>query len=431
MSSAEESSEPRESEAAQALSELQTQQQRGETGENVFVPPPPAVSSAEETPLSSVPPSPQVSLAYGSPHPPGSFHASLPSADSSLFSPAPPAPGDEASRWFNPSTIRPQSAKLPSRSVKRIASPIELRSPKSRRDSHGSQEPLDMPTSSTGAQLSPAPHQHDPNRASGRARAPASIGSRAPTNTREPQAGGRLARRPRKNPPQPADPGRFVGAPIYYGPGVGMIAPYAFLNSFKTSTPRELGSAGPPSSLGYREPVGSSFHNDPSLAAQGPPLSQPQGFTFPRHRSGHPSPPPGSSAPREVPAHLSPSTSYPVYPPWSLAKPSSSPGSFSLPYGSPGVAIPPTPYQMLPAPKSSGSQAPVQRSSSFQAPAQSSSVEADGYMMIRNAISIDLVREVVAVVERGLPVSKRSETASTYMTPVQAYRVRDDFVKVC
>lgn len=413
MSSAEQSPEPRESEAAQALSQLQTQQP-----DHSLV-----VAPAED---SSVPPSPHVSLAHHS----DSLHRSLPSANSSIFSPALPAPGDDHPRWLGPSIIGPQSQELPSRSAKRTASPIGLRSTKSRRDGQGSQQPFDVPTSSTGAQPTPAPYQHASNRAPSRARARAlaSAGSRALPDPREPQAERRLAGRPRKNPPDQAYPGPFTGAPLHYGAGGAMMPPHPFHNTFKASTPSDLRSAG---SLDYREQVGASIPNDPSLATQRSSLSQPQGFpSFAANRTGLSRPPPGSSTPHGPSAHLLPSGSS-IYTPWSPNNPPSSSGSFSLPYGSPGVPIPPPPYQILPMPNSSRPQAPVKHSSATRAPDQSSSVEADGYMMIREAIPVALVREVVAIIGRGLPVNMRSETAYTYATPVQAYRVRDEFVKVC
>ena len=107
--------------------------------------------------------------------------------------------------------------------------------------------------------------------------------------------------------------------------------------------------------------------------------------------------------------------------PWSPIEPSPLSSSSGPPYVSPGVPIPRPPYQILPTPH-----ALVSQQNTLQP-----SVEADGYTIIRNAVSPALVREVVASIYKGLPVTARYETEKIYTTPIPAYKVQDEFVLVC
>lgn len=108
---------------------------------------------------------------------------------------------------------------------------------------------------------------------------------------------------------------------------------------------------------------------------------------------------------------------------WSPNVPQLTSSSFpGFPYGSLGASIRRAPYPItLPTPSHAGSE---------HDPAQHS-VDGDGYTIIRYAIPAALVREVVALINKGLPVNKESETAQTYVVPIQAFRVRDAFISVC
>lgn len=416
LASAEHSSGIREAEAVQALSQLQRQT--------------PTVSSAEDTPLSSVPhsPSPQLSLPYGFPNSPGSSRASLSSANSLPTSPPFPAPaGGYNFRRGAPGPLRdpsitgPHTQELPSRSTKRSASSTELRSPKSRCDSQGSQQPSNLPTSSIGAQSTPNIYHHTPKPASSRARATASAGSRTPTNAHEPQAGRRLAGRARKNPPHLADYRSTTGARVVDDGDVAMSMVSPFQNTFRVLAPLEVRSAGPPSSLAYREQAGASLLNDPNLVASSPLLSSQRSPFFGGPRSAYPRPHPGSFTAHDVPTLHSPSPSSTPYTPGPPAKLTSSSGSFGLPHGIPGIPILPPPYQILPTPSASASHDSV----------LFNSAKVDGYLTIRNAIPVALVREVVKIMGKNLSVKMMLETAQIYSTPIQAYVVRDEFVTVC
>lgn len=389
LTSAEHSSEVgdavRTEEAAQALRTLQTEPRE----QTEYLPP--TVSSAGDTPLSSVPPSPpQVSVAYGSPYLSGNAIPPL------------------------------RSQELPSRPSKRTASSAELRPPKSRRNSQGSREPSNITTSLAGAQFTPASHHHAPNRISSGARAPTSVGPKSLTQNRESQAGKRRNGRSRKEPLHLADPQSSTGAHVDDDGDVPMSMLYPhprtiasvdlpFLNTFKVPGPHELRFAGPSSSSGYREQAGASFPNSPSSIAPSPHLPTrdfPGSPFFTAPRSAFPRP------------RLSPSRSFAAFTLGSPSKPLTPSSSFDLPYGSPGVRLLPPSYDILPRPNLP----PLQ-----QAPVQAS-VEADGYTVIPNAISLALIREVVGIIDRGLPVNAESETARSYVLPVQAYLVRDEFV---
>ena len=368
LAPAEQSSETSRTEAAQALSQLQTQQ----------LTIPLSTSSSQDTPLSST----------------RSFHP-LPVAHGSSYSlgnvgPATPVLPSPTSHW-EPAATRPRSSELAFRSVKRNASPTELRSP---------------------AQLKPETHPHASKRASSRARASPFVGSKTLTHARESQLGKRPPGRPRKSPVHPAnlrtsvskrvkDDGSVVTSTISPDPRTaaleGARARFPFHNTFKGLDTPEFHFAGP--SLGSQDQVGASLAHNPSVVAPNP------SFFGPRSAYDHP---------------LSPTRSSAAHTPWSPSNPLSS-SSFSLSYGSPGVPIPQPPYQILPAPKASVSrQDPVHPS-----------VEADGYMILRNAISPALVRDLVVFINTGLPVIATSETAQTYAAPIQAYKVRDEFVSVC
>lgn len=391
LASAEHSSELRESAQLQA-------QQPAEENKPEYVPP--AVSSAVTTSLSSISSPLQTSLAYGSSH----LSVNVTPTTSSF-----PAPGARQ--------------ELPSRSAKRTASSTELRSPKSRRDSQGSHQLSNTPTTSTGAQFTPAPHHQAPDRATGRARAPASVGPQSPTYTRESQAGKRG--RARKNPLHPADSRSSAGPRVDDDGDVPMsmlsprshtsrlldLPPLPFHSTSRVPTPSEGLSAGPSSSSGYRRKVGASFPNSPGLVALSPSLSTGEFHNPPfsvASRSAFPRPP------------LTPSHPSTIHTPLSAGKCFTSPRSPSLPYGSPSIPTSPPPYHNLPTLNSVFKQAPVQPS-----------VEADGFIIIRNAISLPLIRDIVAMIAKGLQVVSMSETIQTYALPLQAYQVRDEFVTVC
>ena len=59
-----------------------------------------------------------------------------------------------------------------------------------------------------------------------------------------------------------------------------------------------------------------------------------------------------------------------------------------------------------------------------------STVEQDGYKILRNAVPLSLAREVSGVIDNGLPKNNVGDTHMTFVTPIQAYVLRDEFVKV-
>ena len=387
LAPAEQSSETSRTEAAQALSQLQTQQPDI----------PLSTSSSGYTPLSSN----------------HSFH-SLPVTHGSSYSlgnvgPAIPVLPSPTSHWEH-AAIRPRSSELALRSVKRNASPTELRSPRSRRDNESLLQLSTIPTP-TSDQFKPGTHPHASKRAPSRARASPFVGSKTLSHGRDSQLGKRPPGRPRKSPVHPDDLGTSVGERVEDdGDAVtsttspnprtaaleGAQARFPFHNTFMGSDSPEFRFTGP--SLGSQDQVGASLAHNPSVVAN-------PSFFGPRSTYDHP---------------LSHTRSSAAHTPWSPSNPLSS-SSSSLSYGSPGVPIPQPPYQILPAPKASASrQDPVHPS-----------VEADGYMILRNAISPALVRDLVVFINTGLPVIAKSETAQTYAAPIQAYKVRDEFVLVC
>lgn len=94
--------------------------------------------------------------------------------------------------------------------------------------------------------------------------------------------------------------------------------------------------------------------------------------------------------------------------------------TFGLPpYPPPSVADLQKSYPNLPTLQSVLQEAAVQPS-----------VDADGFMIIRRAVPVEQVRELVAMIANGLKVVTRSETTQVYGIPLQAYRLRDDFVNV-
>ena len=184
--------------------------------------------------------------------------------------------------------------------------------------------------------------------------------------------------------------------PLLPGP-VSSTAPFAF------------GFTGSSSSSSSRERSGTSIPSSPSSVTSNP------SYTSRELDDSRLLPNTCSAYPLRSPPSPTPS------PPWSPTGSLTASGSSSLPYGSPGVQIPPTPYQILPTPKPSESR----QDRAF------SSVEADGCLMIRRAVPPALLQDVVGMIYKGLPVMARQETEQMYETPIQALRVRDEFVLVC
>ena len=285
---------------------------------------------------------------------------------------------------------------LSSPSAKRPASQTELRPSKSRRDSPSSRSSY-IPTSSTGAQFTPAALHSEPKRASSRAR----------------------PGRPRKNPFHPANVVTPTGIRVDEdgNSSMSVTSPqhttalndvherFPFINAFQAPVALELRPTGPAHSTGPSVP------NNASLVAPSPSFS-PREVRNIRSFAGTCS---TYQRPR-----LSPSDSSITPTPRSSTEPLTSSSSSNTVYGLPGVPIPLPPYPILPAPAALASQ---------QYPVQPS-VEADGYIIIRNAISPTLIQDVLTSIDMGLPVFARGDTAQTYATPIQAYKVRDEFVLV-
>ena len=310
-----------------------------------------------------------------------------------------PGPSEASEPLGAPSVTGLTYPELSSPSAKRPASQTELRSSKSRRDSPSSRSSY-IPTSSTGAQFTPASLHNEPKRASRK----------------------RLPGRPRKNPFHPADLGKPTGTRVDEDGDSRMCVTsphpttvlndvherFPFINAFQVPVALELRPTGPAHSHGH---TGASIPNNPSLVAPSPSFSPREIrdlHSFTGRRSAY------------QPPRLSPSNSSITSTPRSPTEPLRSSSSSDALYGLPGIPIPLPPYPILPAPAALASQ---------QYPVQPS-VEADGYIIIRNAISPVLIRDVLTSIDKGLPVFARWDTAQTYATPIQAFKVRDEFVLV-
>ena len=390
MASAEPSSEikqreTREAVAADALSQLQTQRSRDDNETRNASP---AISPAENTPLSSVSSS-QSSFGYGS--------LNLSASGSS-----------------------PTFREIPSQSSKRAAPSTDVRSVRSRRGSPDSQYPLDAPTTSTGAQITPASYPFISFGSSSRASGPGPV---TPTFFQEPPT---VKRRTRKFPTphaqlQPPTSARddsrdgrtsTSSAPPPRPDLLDLQAPLPHFNPFGARTPSEVLSAGPASSLGYRGHAGSSFSGGQNSIPPSPSMSTREYINTPSS-SGHPP---------ELPRFPdNPSSFFPnpnAIP--STSKSTSLKKTFGLqPYAPPALKGLPQSYQNLPT-----------LQSVFQQAAAQPSVDADGFMVIRSAVPTEQVRDLVAMIASGLKVVNRSEMAQNYGMPLQAYRIRDDFVNV-
>ena len=279
------------------------------------------------------------------------------------------------------------------------------RDPHYHQDYHqGFQQPSTIATSSTAAQSLPPPPFNPTKYTPGQARAPTPGKSKTPTPSREPPAGKRPPGRPRKHPVVPDAPSFAITRVDNDGHTNAAIIP-------RHTAPFDFGLAESSSSSGSRARIGASIPREPSIVAPTPSHSS-RDFDnarfFAGTRSAYPPQPPPASLSANPFASRS---STGPFTPW---------GSSGLPYGSPGVPIPPTPYQILPTPTTLLSR---------QNPA-SSSVEADGYFIIRNAIPSALFQGVIELIEQGLPVMVEQETERTYVTPMQALRVRDEFMSV-
>ena len=351
-------------------------------------PPPPTVSSVETVPLPSLsaPDSPQSSLPYG---PSGSGSPTNPVFSAPAFHREPPS-------------SNPRPSGLPSHTAKRQASLTELRSQDHQRKSLSAQQPFDISSSPTRAHNTYIPPREAQKNISSRPQAPENTytGTITP-NTRDAQAGKRPPGRPRK--PTALPPYLAVATES----GTHIDGDRLFHKVFAPSSP----------SSGHRGHTGTSRPYDRNLVAANPSFPIPSFLGSPSFLVS-----PSFLGSRSVLPNLPPPPRSSVAPaPWSPRKSMTESSPSSLPYGSPGVPIPATPYQTLPPPNAS----PTQRHP-FQP-----SVEADGYQIIRKAIPPALVREVAAFVGKGPPVIARYDTAQLYVTPVEAFRVRDEFVSVC
>ena len=332
-----------------------------------------------------------------------------------------PGPSEASEPLGAPSVTGLTYPELSSPSAKRPASQTELRSSKSRRDSPSSRSSY-IPTSSTGAQFTPASLHNEPKRASSRARASTSEGPKTLTHNRESHVRKRLPGRPRKNPFHPADLVKPTGTCVDEDGDSRMCVTsphhttvlndvherFPFINAFQVPVALEHRPTGPAHSHGH---TGASNPNNPSLVAPSPSFSPREVrdlHSFTGRRSAY------------QPPRLSPSNSSIPSTPRSPTEPLRSSSSSDALYGLPGIPIPLPPYPILPAPAALASQ---------QYPVQPS-VEADGYIIIRNAISPVLIRDVLTSIDKGLPVFARWDTAQTYATPIQAFKVRDEFVLV-
>ena len=291
--------------------------------------------------------------------------------------------------------------------VKRISPPIVHCSLKSHCDTGILQQLPSLTKSSTGVHSS---QHHASKRASSRARASASGGPRTVSDAHGFHVGRRTPERPYKD---------FLRSSDLRVNDEGEVAMSVTSANPRTTALFEGAQARPPfesvgldSSSDSSDDTGASVPNSPSVVGPSPSFS-----------AREPCDSYLSTGP--LSAHLRNPFSSPLssttFTPWSPIEPSPSSSSLGSLYGSPGVPIPRPPYQILPTPHALVSQQNTPQPS----------IEADGYTIIRNAVSPALVREVVASIYKGLPVTARYETEKIYTTPITAYKVRDEFVLVC
>lgn len=282
--------------------------------------------------------------------------------------------------------------------IQRTSPPVEHGSLKSYCDT-GILQPLPFNTnSSTEVHAS---HHHAPKRASSRARAFASGETRTVSYAHGFHVGRRTPGRPCKDLLRPSDPRVHDEGEA----AMSVTTANPCTAAFKGAQAR------PPFESDSCDDTGASVSNSLSVVVPSPFFSACEPLDS--HRSTGP-----------VSAHLrnpiSSSLSSTALTPWFPIEPSPSSTSFGSPYGSPGVPIPQSPYRTLPTPSALVSQQDTPQPSA----------DADGYTIIRNAVSPALVREVVASIYKGLPVTARFETEKIYTTPIPAYKVQDEFVLV-
>ena len=290
--------------------------------------------------------------------------------------------------------------------IKRTSPSTEHGSLKSNCDTGSIQQLPSVIKSSTGAHTS---HDHAPGPPSSRARASASGGFRTVSYAHGFHVGRRTPGLPYKDILRSSDPRDNDEGEV----AISVTSANPRTTAFKGAQARPpFESAGLNFLSDSCDDTGASVSKSPSVVVPSPFFSARE-------------PCDSYLSARPLSAHLrnpiSSSLSSTALTPWSPIEPSTSSSSFGSPYGSPGLPIPRPPYQILPTPDALVSQENTHQPS----------VEADGYTIIRNAVSPALVREVVASIYKGLPVTARYETEKIYTTPIPAYKVRDEFVLVC
>ena len=400
LASAKPSSAPGEaarSEAAVALSQLQTHI--------------PAIVSPWDTTFA--PPS---SLDYGSPH-----HAGVEYPPTPFNTPAP--------RPYELRSQKPREPPTSNVSVKRPLSSSELRSPKLPR---GSQ---DTEWSNNPAEVTVAPRGQSSSRAS----APSSTAYDRFIQGYEPRLPSvkRQVGRPRRSPlppnatQSPLSPRRDEAGDHAMGPpplplGIGVSA------------------ISPPSPV-FRDPSGTSSATSPRSNAQDNmamvayrPAAAPVSPYEPRsagpYRETADKPPrflypktadfsPRLSGSRIADYSMSPS-GVPFFDPH--------PPSSRVPIDIPSNASSPTDPRgtspRLPAgPPPSPSHEGLSRRLPVPDALNIGSAALDGYKILRNAVPAALVRDLVFVMEKGLPITAHSDTHEAYSTPFHGYLLRDEF----
>ena len=384
LASAEHSSDR--AEAAQALEQLHTQ--------------PPSHSSAEATPFSSVPPSPHVSLAYGSPF--------TLRNDVSTRRHAPGPRGNHVTKA--PPQEPPKEQHSSHKSAKRPHSPSEHRSQKLRRDNRGTHPHAEVST--TPAERNVVHRDHGSNRAPATG-PPTMIQSR---ELPHPSAR-RHAGRARKD-PLPSNEDQLSSrhdepamwndlSPTFHDPS----------GASSSTRPRS------------RPSHGIDFSGPQPAATPASPYD-PRSAGFHRHLtelSPRLPPPTPTSLP---PGHLRPDIAD-----YALRF-SNGPSVRSLNYpnqnASPNVPFPHFQPRPIPPPLAfNPTQSRLHGHFPPQTPSQDiNSAEFGGFKILRNAVQVSIVRELTSVVSRRLPVNANSETHQAYVTPFPAYQLRDDFNSV-
>ena len=353
-----------------------------------------APSHDRDSPVSSFPLSPRNSLSNGSAYVLGGVIPVVPTL------PTPPRVHYELPEFLRADYAAGSCSPL----IKRTLPQIEHGSLKSCRDTGILQQLPSITNSSIEAHAS---HHHAPKRASSRARAYASGGSRTVSYDHGFHVGRRTPGRPYRGLFRSSDTRVNNEGEV----AISVTSANPRTAAFKDVQARPLfDSAKLNSSLDCCDNTGASVPNSLSVVMPSPSFSAREPYD-PYLSSGPLSP------------HLRNSISSSLSSTWSPIEPSPSLTSFGSPYGSPGVPIPipRPPYQILPTPNALVSQQDTPQPS----------VEVDGYTIIRNAVSPALVREVVASIYKGLSVTARYETERIYTTPIPAYKVRDEFVSVC